>query len=125
MRDRFVELVSKAREKCNLTSCCDCEYRDSETLTNCYSYLIADYIVENGGIAPRCKVGDTVWFELYGQIESAVIYHCTCELSRKGCFLSGAYAKDTRGLELSFNENSIGKTVFLTREETEQALKGG
>jgi hypothetical protein len=69
-------------------------------------------------------VGDTVWFELYGQIESAVIYHCTYELSRKGCFLSGAYAKDTKDLELSFNENSIGKAVFLTREEAEQALKG-
>ena len=123
MRDRLIELVSKAREKCNLTSCCDCGYRDSEPLTNCYSYLIADHLLENGVIVPPCKVGDTVWFELYGQIESAVIYHCTYELSRKGCLLTGAYAKDTRGIELGFDENLIGKTVFLTCEEAEQELK--
>ena len=61
MRDRLIELVSKAREKCNLTNCCDCEYRDAEPLTNCYSYLIADHLLANGVIVPPCKVGDTVW----------------------------------------------------------------
>lgn len=86
--------------------------------------VVADYLLDSGVIVPPCKVGDTVWFELYGQTESAVIYHCTYELSHRGCLLSGAYAKDTRGLELSFNANSIGKTVFLTREEAEQAMKG-
>ena len=88
-----------------------------------YEEFIADRILANGVIVPPCKVGDTVWFELYGQIESAIIYHCTYELTRKGCLLSGAYAKDTRGIELSFNANSIWKAVFLTREEAERALK--
>lgn len=86
--------------------------------------VVADYLLDSGVIVPPCKVGDTVWFELYGQIESAVIYHCTYESSHRGLLLSGAYAKDTRGLELTFNQNSLGKGVFLTREEAEQALKG-
>ena len=89
------------------------------------SEWLADSLLLDGVIVPPCKVGDAVWFELYGQIESATIYHCTYESSHKGLFLSDSYAKDTRGLELSFCGNSIGKTVFLTREEAEQALKGG
>lgn len=117
MRDRLVELLYRAHHN---ASCVMNEGGSEEEILE----EEARYLLKYGAILPPCKVGDTVWFELYGQIESAVIYHCTCELSRKGCFLSGAYAKDTRGLELSFNENSIGKTVFLTREEAEQALKG-
>lgn len=115
MRDRMIGLIYAANEKFDETDCTDEEAVE----------LIVDYLLANGAILPPCKVGDTVWFELYGQIESAVVYHCTCELSRRGCVISGAYAKDTRGLELSFDGNSIGKTVFLTREEAEQALKGG
>lgn len=84
----------------------------------------ADHLLINGVIVPPCKVGDIVWFELYGQIEAAVIYHCTYESSHRGFLLSSVYAKDTRGLELTFNQNSLGKGVFLTREEAERALKG-
>ena len=116
MRDRLIELMKQADEY---------TLRRLITDNKEATAAIADYLIENGVILPPCKVGDTVWFELYGQIESAVVYHCTCELSRRGCVISGAYAKDTRGLELSFDGNSIGKTVFLTREEAEQALKGG
>lgn len=103
----------------------DGQCRTVQKLEMCQIVAITDHLLANGVIVPPCKVGDTVWFELHGQIESAVIYHCTYELSHRGCFLSGAYAKDTRGLELSFNANSIGKAVFLTREEAERALKGG
>ena len=89
-----------------------------------FAETLADHLLVNGVIVPPVKVGDEVWFELYGQIEPAVVYHCTYELSRRGCLLSGAYAKDARGMELTFEANSIGKGVFLSREEAEQALKG-
>lgn len=118
MLDRLVELINEAKD----------EYPTIPSVNCCkptFAYYLAHHLLANGAILPPCKVGDTVWFELYGQIESAVVYHCTCELSRRGCVISGAYAKDTRGLELSFDGNSIGKTVFLTREEAEQALNGG
>lgn len=91
MRDRLVDLINEAKD----------EYPTIPPVNCCkptFAYYLADRFLANGGILPLCKVGDTVWFELYGQIESAVIYHCTYELSRKGCLLSGAYEKDTRGL---------------------------
>ena len=122
MRDGLIELIKKADDE--YMDICDRCDKDGYKSYPQYEEFIADRILANGVIVPPCKVGDTVWFELYGQIESAIIYHCTYELTRKGCLLSGAYAKDTRGIELSFNANSIWKAVFLTREEAEQALKG-
>ena len=119
MRDRLIELVSKAREKCNLTNCCDCEYRDAEPLTNCYSYLIADQLLESGVIVPPCKVGDTVFriSKRYGE---------RCVLPRTVCSIR--YSLDSRGniawYLFTTTEDRIGETVFLTHEEAKQALKG-
>ena len=124
MRDRLIELL---KQKVCPGPCFVCEYYDAELKRPreyCAAESKADHLLANGVVVPPCKVGATVWFELYGQIEAAVIYHCTYESSHRGFFLSGAYAKDTRGLELSFVQNSLGKTVFLSREEAEQTLKG-
>ena len=130
MRDRLISLLcgvecagSDRREG-------GCGYRDSakcnriEKLDHCMVACIADHLLANSDIVLPCKVGDTVWFELHGQIEAAVIYHCTYESTHRGFILLSVYAKDTRGIELIFNQNSLGKGVFLTREEAERALKG-
>ena len=123
MRDRLIELVSKAREKCNLTNCCDCEYRDAEPLTNCYSYLIADQLLESGVIVPPCKVGQTAWYadkwaERVKPIKVISYEICNSGKEEFGCW--GGDFTPTR-----FHVENIGKTVFLTRQEAEQALKGG
>ena len=121
MREKLIELIAEGRELCEQIPCEGCT-RSCKGLNDCIAKVQADHLLVNGVIVPPVKVGDEVWFELYGQIEPAVVYHCTYELSRRGCLLSGAYAKDARGMELTFEANSIGKGVFLTREEAEQAL---
>lgn len=76
---------------------------------------LADYLIENGCIAPPCKVGDTVHRivcnKVYSDwiIESIVIYQDEI----------GFYDDS----ENYFTVYDIGKTVFLTREEAEKALK--
>ena len=130
MRDRLIAMLCSV--KCEGADKRDggCQSRADNKCANinkldmCMINKIADHLIANGVIVPPCKAGDVVWFELYGQIESATIYHCTYESSHRGFLLSGSYAKDTRGLELSFDQNSLGKTVFLDREEAEQALEG-
>ena len=81
------------------------------------SVRIAEHLLANGVIVPPCKVGDTVWIYdfMWGLIPCKVdrSYHCICG-EEGGCTF-----------EMSFTEDDIGKTVFLTREEAEQALKGG
>lgn len=133
MRDRLIELVSKAREKCNLTNCCDCEYRDAEPLTNCYSYLIADQLLESGVIVPPVKVGDMVYTNISMQgwyyrtkdrpYTGRIVFIGVNDSEEMGCgYINVLYDKDQNMLQ--FRISDIGKTVFLTREEAEQALKG-
>ena len=74
-------------------------------------------------IVPPFNIGDIVWYELYGEIKSAVVYSCGGYLTRQGFVITDANAKSEQGLEVVFGGKSIGKTVFLTTEEAEQALK--
>ena len=66
----------------------------------------ADYLLEHGVIVPQCKVGDTVY-----QIDAERVFKSKVK----------AIVYDTENI--AFDERAIGKTVFLTREEAEQALK--
>lgn len=78
---------------------------------------LADKLIENGVIVPPCKVGDIVWVDdfMWGLIPCKVDrpYHCICG-EKGGCTF-----------ERSFTDDDFGKTVFFTKEEAEQKLKGG
>lgn len=78
---------------------------------------IADYLLNNGVIVPPCKVGDKVYqYDNGGRIyESEVVWFY--------------YDKDYKRVvydcnsELAFSEEAIGKSVYLSREEAEKALR--
>lgn len=82
---------------------------------------LADYLIDNGGIVPPVKVGQTVWCVIDGfdRVVKGKIYEYTI----RGDGL--AYFRFTRGgyFTGSAMEDAIGKTVFLTREAAEEALK--
>lgn len=67
---------------------------------------VADYLVANGVVVLPCNVGDKVYqtdgVRLYESQIKSIIY-------------------DTNNI--AFDENAIGKSIFLTREEAEKALK--
>ena len=66
-----------------------------------------------------CKVGDAVYW-----LHNDVITECRVhrvQMNRTGLFIC-LKSKVSHG---AFRMDSIGKTVFLTREEAEAALKGG
>ena len=104
MRDRMIELIQNAVGGC----------------ARHWAEIIADYLLSNGVIVPSCKVGDTVYSFIQGipVIYEGRVYEiiynghvCIYRGTRKGYFTQ------------AFSEDDIGKTVFLTREEAEQALK--
>lgn len=79
----------------------------------------ADHLLANGVIVPPVKIGQTVYSidpcisqvfagEVYEIFQSR--YGTVCRSSRKGYY------------SLTFPADSVGKTVFLTREEAEKAL---
>ncbi len=95
-RERLIELLEQ--EKAFSRHLTDDERRGK----------LADYLLENGVIVLPCKVGDTVYELKY--------YHCCTNPELDFYDID----EKTFGLDML---NKIGKTVFLTREEAEQALK--
>ena len=80
--------------------------------------IIADYLLANGVYLPLVNENDTVYIILLNKvIPFDIIY---VNLYQEQFFFKGQH-----GLCLSytFKTDDIGKTVFLTREEAEKALK--
>lgn len=90
------------------------------------SGTIADYLLENGVIVLPVKVGQTVYTV---SKRDGIVAKMVVEISWKrdwagtdigwGLILSGKRSNNR------YNVSSIGKTIFLTKEEAEKALKGG
>lgn len=82
---------------------------------------LADRLLDNGVIVPPVKVGQTVWSiaEGFNHVLEGKIYEYTVRgdgmayirFTRHGYFTGSAM------------DDAIGKTVFLTREAAEEALK--
>ena len=117
MRDRFVELLQKRscfynKSKCNgRCSICDYVTIDDDDIDN-----LADYLLVNSVVALPCKVGDGVY-----QTDGVNIYEnevCEISLSKRAVIY---YTENA----VAFDETALGKSIFLTKEEAERALKGG
>lgn len=106
-RERLIELLNKS-----------CEERG--WLMN-GAGTIANYLLENGVVVLPCKIGDTV-YRISVKATTKIKYIQKTTISR--------IAFDNEGVWLFCSCNPVsrsvfGKNVFLTKEEVEQALKGG
>ncbi len=108
MRDRLIELLKESK------------YGDWNWLVDDIRIDdFADYLLDNGVIVPPCKVGDKVyWISPKHKIRKLELISICIGVSETeyGCY-GGNYTP------VCFYESDIGKTVFLTREEAERALK--
>ena len=92
-----------------------------------YIQDLADYLLENGVIVPPCKVGDTLFFiynspyankpDLTPRIYKTDDWYF--DIDKKGISIR---TRDVHGYMGKYHYY-LGKTVFLTREEVETALK--
>ena len=88
---------------------------------------LADYLLANGVIVPPCKVGQKVYMPDYewGRIEAVIE---SIEITHIGlCYEWVKYDVGVDETEVwddgTFRDKDIGKTVFLSFEEYEKALK--
>ncbi len=130
-RERLIELIVQSTQKCDSTDCNRCKYWNTN---DCGAARMADHILSDGWIRPPCKVGDTVYVIMETSCEDIDLVHTVCEfynekhedlctLTRGKCpykYIIINCEADESNI-LSFSER-FGKTVFLTREEAEQAL---
>lgn len=101
-RERLIELISHCRGR-----------KTGEE--------VADYLLENGVEVLPCKLGDTLYDIsefIFGDDAEAEMYELKADEITvcKDYFIIDS-------CEVGFGD--IGKTVFLTREEAEKALKKG
>lgn len=83
----------------------------------------AEELLANGVIVPPCKVGDMVYFIIDDEISGKAYIDSQRinDVSTRGIFVSTSTLEENCD---SFEPYSdFGKTVFLTKEEAEQALK--
>ena len=108
MKDKLIDLIQKSVKGC----------------ARHWAEIIADYLLKNGVIVPPVSIGQKVWYIKGGYYNSVNKKPCEIEVTEinqkwHGKTLSwGFIANGTR-----YRFSSIGKTVFLTRKEAEQALK--
>lgn len=117
IRDRLIELILQSNpiKERDL----DDDWGDGELEE------IADHLLANGVIVPPCKVGDTV-YEIQ-PIRNRVQAYTITVIKYNGRFWTFSWVlKDRRGFYGNvegFDSYQFGKTVFLTKEDAEKALK--
>ena len=80
---------------------------------------LADYLLKIGVIMLPCKVGDTIYFDTYKRGESIGIQpHKVANIS-----IVVSTERPFGYVGADIYDWEFGKTVFLTREEAEKALK--
>ena len=114
MRDRLVALINEAKD----------EYPTIPSVNCCkptFAYYLAHHLLTNGVIATPCKVGVEVYFAVKerDRIFKGELISFSLDAAHFWFF-----CRYYCGLSLWHQVEDFGKTVFLTCEEAEQALKG-
>lgn len=122
MRDRLIELLEEAKIQARATI---------GSLNHGFSEWYADYLLANGVIVPPVKVGDTVYYFSHRPFNLALQANTIYEAvvvrvvtTRLGTSLVIQIRNEFGCTEVP-DIRSWGVSVFATREEAEQALKGG
>ena len=137
MRERLLKLIKEAVDICSKTKRCDGCIGFGKG-AECINYIIADRLLADGVIVPPCKVGDMVYvkWRLHRNSNDGIypvkVYALRWDEKKnnfrvcvEGNFEISSYGcKYTHHYQATFAWNNFGKTVFLTREEAEKALKG-
>ena len=123
MRDRLVELINQANKKCRSACCDDCS-AVGFVGEGCVNYNIADHLLANGVIVPPCKVGDTLYVLVGEPSQTIAEFHVRTILFGETHDSIGFANKSLFTIWNKRWYDYFGKTIFLTREEAEQALKG-
>lgn len=113
MRDRLIELLT---ETFNYTKGVCIDFDEAVEIN-------ADHLLASGVIVPPCKVGDTVYAVSNHKVYKTNVFSMVAETEdEKWVYILKCNIFD--GISM-FKKFLFGKTVFLTREEAERALKGG
>ena len=111
-RERLIDLIREAKKHT--------KNANSDLERN---MIFVFFFLEHGVIVLHCKVGDRV-YEITGRKTVSVYKVRAIRVELFGLFIEWDIVEGFVWQSLSgINADDIGKTVFLTREEAERALK--
>lgn len=119
-RERLIEILKF--DPCPSPYLCDenCKYANLE---RCYEERTADLLLEHGVVLLPCKVGDRL-YEVTGRKTVSVYKVRAIRVELFSLFIEWDIVEGFVWKSPSIiSAGEIGKTVFLTREEAERALK--
>lgn len=111
MRDRLIEILTD-----NLPHC-------DNPLQDTYDEIVerlANHLIENGAIIPPCNVGDDIWIVKCYEGKPLGIVKDKVQMigiTSRGFHIKARNHHDHNKMYM------LGKTVFLTREDAEKALR--
>ena len=110
-RDRLIELILQANERCSSQICEVCEYTNNDQAL-CDTYNLADYLLANGVIVPPIEVGQTVWYvdDFTEEIEECKVYGFTVVNGKLSLLVDNGECK------------FVTRKWCNTKEEAEKAL---
>ena len=123
-RERLIELLMQGELEADKQGIFNCSHSKRK------AEIIADFLLDNGVIVLPVKVGGTVYINgkpaevSFISIESDISFciqvDCFWKDCKDCCFVDSNICNNGY---FEFTASDIGKTVFLTREEAEKALK--
>lgn len=87
--------------------------------------ILAQYLADNGVIAPTVRIGQKVYTLLDQEIwddDDLIAEELVSEVGSRGFWISSCYPPQN-DMGFFFCWDKIGKEVFLSRDEAEKALK--
>ena len=116
MRDRLLDMIDYVQNG-----------KEDVAFDRNFRKELADYLLANGVIVPPCKVGKIVWDNDFGRPCSYIVTGFDIgktlddEENHREMFMY--YENHNGSVQCNCPITQFGKTVFLTREEAEQALR--
>lgn len=117
MKDRLIELIINAPK----LDCIKGGRANGKTYQT--GQNIADYLIANGVVCPPCKVGDMVYYFAGSQICEGTVKSFITNTNENYYAIVCETKYNLTGF-IKFGYWMFGKTVFLTKEDTEKALRG-
>ena len=123
MRDRLIELIYCAGR--DYDDYVDSQHEMGMRAHEDFDEWLADELLAKGYILPPCKVGDKVYKISRNKVKECEVVFIGISADEKCSYFNFVenYADGTFYKSYSMVFDVIGKTVFLTKEEAERALK--
>lgn len=121
MRDRLIELLKPYVSGC----ACEDESGSCELTTcrDCNAQVLADHILADGWIRLTLSIGQKVWELCEWTYKDTEIRECTVSMLQQKADKSWKIRITVNHSVYDITPDKLGKTIFLTREAAENALK--